>query len=104
MAQVAADTGRLNPDEVESAMDGSGVPLIELFLRKGERPGGKLRRKLVAVRGSPVEGESSLGQQLAASLEAMHGDSGAVLNVRWPVLESCHGGTRRRGLMVTYCG
>ena len=64
-------------------MDGSGVPMLELFLRKDGGEGGELRRRLVAVRASPVEDASTLGQQLAESLQAMEGidSSNAVLKV-----------------------
>ena len=61
-------------------MEGAGVPLMELFLRKG--PDGALQRKLVAVRGTPVE-EKSLGQQVVASIEALDGlDGSAVVKAR----------------------
>ena len=80
--QVAVDTGRVDPDEAETAMDGSGVPMLELFLRK-EGSDGELQRKLVAVRASPVEDASSMGQQLAESLQGLEGldSSNAVLKV-----------------------
>ena len=89
---MAVDTGRVDPDDAESAMDGSGVPMLELFLRK-EAPDGELRRKLVAVRASPVEDASTLGQQLAESLQAMEGldSSKAVLKVISPAFCACSG-------------
>ena len=75
--QVAVDTGRVTPEEAGSALEGAGVPLLELFLRKG--PDGGLQRKLVAVRGSPVEEEKSLGQQVVESLQGLDGMDGSVV-------------------------
>ena len=77
MAQVAVDTGRITPEEAGSVMEGAGVPLLELFLRRG--PDGGLQRKLVAVRGSPVEDSKTLGQQVVESLEALDGMEGGVV-------------------------
>jgi hypothetical protein len=50
--------------------------MMELFLRKA--PNGELQRKLVAVRGTPVE-EKSLGQQVVASIEALDGLDGSAV-------------------------
>jgi len=100
LEQVAVDTGRVDPDDAESAMDGSGVPMLELFLRK-EAPAGELRRKLVAVRASPVEDASTLGQQLAESLQELEGldSSKAVLKVSSPTFCACFGNSYISRLM-----
>lgn len=75
--QAALANRDITEEEGEMMMDSMGSPLMEMFLRRG--PDGSVQRRLAAVRGFSLEEEdSSLGQQLVASLAALTGGEGTV--------------------------